>query len=125
MKTKHFAFFGLLIIYYLICTFKVIQVTQLESKYECGTVIEDFTELCSVKHGTITEYYLKIQFKDEVKVERVTAQTFYDNHKVGSFICLEISNDVPLWAEIGSVVGSFVLGIIIIGFTVFWLTDSF
>lgn len=54
---------------------------------ECGKVIDNFTEIKNLKHSTKTEYYLNIQYNRYSKVECVTAETFYENYKIGSDIC--------------------------------------
>lgn len=114
MKPKHYVFLSILFIYYLTCTIKYISAYRADIKTECGTVIEDFTELCSVKHGTNTEYYLKIKYSDRIAIERVNAKTFYNNHKVGSLICFNIENKIPIWAEIGFITINFVIFILLI-----------
>lgn len=78
---------------------------------ECGTVTEDFTELQNIKHGTRTEYYLKVQYPTREKIENVTAETFYENHRVGSQVCFNRYEGVSLWL-VGVVFGDIILAII-------------
>lgn len=62
---------------------------------KCGIVVDDFTQLCNVKHGTRTEYFLKVQYGANAVIEEVGAKTYYAHAgKVGSEICFGTSEQI-------------------------------
>ena len=92
--------------------------------YECGKVETNFTELTNVKHGTRTDYYLKVQYKDRTEIVDVTPETWYDS-KPGQTICFNKHESCVLLVMMVVIecLVLFVLSIIILGKIVCWIFD--
>jgi len=63
---------------------------------KCGTILDNFTSLTNVKHGTTTDYYWKIQYDDgSIIVESISDKSWYYK-KVGDRTCFLITEQLSL-----------------------------
>lgn len=95
---------------------------------DCGTVISKSTDEVIVKHGTITELYLNVQFeKSGFKSIEVTETTYFKSKK-GEYICFNLNEDRGFWYNITNVIGLITIiiicGILLIWFLIYILPES-
>lgn len=103
MKIKHIILLSTIIIYCIVFDTQYLNVKHIEGQLflediglECGTVTENFTDLVNVKHGTTTDYFLKVKFPDGERIVNVSPETFYKNYKINTSVCFNKSKSIPL-----------------------------
>lgn len=92
---------------------------------KCGIIEDNFTELRNVKHGTRTDYFLKVRYSDATVIENVDAKTWYSSEE-GKKVCFTITKGVSFWYILIFVVDYILiclLSIWILIFMVRWIFD--
>lgn len=129
MKTRTIIFLTLLVLYSLIYTWMYYQLDieerrpfQIKTGVECGTVIANYSETHSVKHGYRDEMYLKVQYPDRVEIINVDGATWFDS-PAGKRVCFATYRGLPFVyfpALLVSHIGGLLLGVLILISIIAW-----
>lgn len=81
---------------------------------DCGRVVSKSQDEVVIKHGTETNLYLNVQFKNSGFKSVCVQPTTYFKTKVGEKVCFDLDKEVSTWYSIKYLMGIIVQAIIVL-----------